>query len=340
VLCIAARAHATTPETERWSFEPTSYNFGTQIPNAPVSARKAFTLTNTGQVSLTPTYTGIQWSSEEGEEPALFTIASDNCGTLEPGASCTIEVTFNPIFSGRKLGVLTVADVKPSPYGASTSTYLEGFGAGQVVSITPPVTDFGSRAAGAGPSPFQVVKVANVGQADLKITSVSLARDFHFDDDQFALMAGGTCGQGVIVPPLGFCTVRVAFAPTAVSRFSADLRIGDNAPDSPQYATVEGTGVPSRAGSVQVTIVRHPRKVTRKREAEFTFSGSDNTVTFQCKLDKHAFAPCRSPVRFAHLRIGSHQFSVRGVNGAGQVGSRPARFQWRIEPGRSGKAGS
>ena len=48
-LCLATPAHA-AQETERWSFEPTSYDFGARTPNASVSARKAFTLTNTGQV--------------------------------------------------------------------------------------------------------------------------------------------------------------------------------------------------------------------------------------------------------------------------------------------------
>jgi hypothetical protein len=298
-----------------------------------VSARKAFTLTNTGQVSLTPTYTGIQWSSVEGEEPDLFTVASDNCGTLEPGASCVIEVAFNPTLPGQKVGVLTVADVKPSPYGVTASAYLEGQGAGQVVSIQPPAADFGPRAAGAGPSPFQVVKVVNEGQADLRIGSVSLAREFHFDDDQFVLEPGGTCGPGAIVLPTGFCTVRVAFAPTAASRFSADLRVDDNAPDSPQFATLEGTGVPSHAapGRVHVVIVKHPPKVTRLREAEFAFKGSAGTEEFECRIDSKPFAPCRSPVKFAPLKVGRHRFAVRDVNAAGQVGSRPARFSWRIE---------
>ncbi len=308
-----------------------------RTPNASVSARKAFTLTNTGQVSLTPTYTGIQWSSVEGAEPDLFTVASDNCGTLEPGASCAVEVALQPHPSGSRRSVShhrRRRETQPMRgHRKRVSRQARVPARSSRSGLRWPnfeAEGFGRRAA----QPPQRVKVADEGQADLRIRFGARWRaGFHFDDDQFVLEPGGTCGPGAIVLPSGFCTVRVAFAPTAASRFSADLRIDDNAPDSPQYATLEGTGVPSRAeqGKAHVVIVEHPPKVTRRRRAEFAFKGSAGTTEFECRIDSNPFKPCLSPVKFARLKAGRHRFAVRDVNAAGQVGSRPARFSWRIE---------
>jgi hypothetical protein len=38
------------------------------------------------------------------------------------------------------------------------------------------------------------------------------------------------------------CTINVAFAPTRANSFTANLRVADDAPNSPQTSTLTGTG--------------------------------------------------------------------------------------------------
>jgi hypothetical protein len=106
MLLFAATAHA---ETASLAFNPPSYEFGTRLPGAGPSPSQAFTLTNTGEFNLPVEYAALAWGPQEYAEPELFKVTSNNCGTLAPGASCTIEVAFNPVVPGLKWGTLTVA---------------------------------------------------------------------------------------------------------------------------------------------------------------------------------------------------------------------------------------
>lgn len=335
LLLLCASQASAASEAERWSFKPNVYNFGIRAPGLGPSDPKAFVLTNTGEVTLTPTWTGLTWGGEGGPDPEMFKIVGDYCGTLEPGKSCTIEVAFNPSTPGYKQGELTVADVEPSPRGASATAFFEGLGAGRVASLSPSTVAFAPRVEGTGPSSSEIVTVTNSGQLDLTISSVAIVRHLHFDDDQFRL-AGGTCGPEVVLSPGGQCTVRVAFDPTAASHFSADLRIEDDAPDSPQYVTLEGTGLKSGSHSTTrrrrgVVLLRHPSRTTTKRSAVFTFKGEEGVAGFECKLDSRRLRPCRSPLRFRHLGIGRHLFVVRTVDANGRLSAGLARFRWKIK---------
>ena len=49
-------------------------------------------------------------------------------------------------------------------------------------------------------------------------------------------------------------------------------------------------------------------------DASFTFSDTDLTVTFQCRLDNGGFAPCVSPTNYPGLSDGSHTFDVKAVD--------------------------
>jgi hypothetical protein len=60
------------------------------------------TLTNTGRQAVTITSIAIT-----GQD----FIESNTCGTqVGPGASCTISVTFRPVFGGPRTGTLNVTD--------------------------------------------------------------------------------------------------------------------------------------------------------------------------------------------------------------------------------------
>jgi HYDIN/CFA65/VesB-like, Ig-like domain len=331
-LFLAAPAHAATAS---WSFDPSTYDFGIRLPESGPSPPKAFTLTNTGEVELSVFSVGIAGSLGAG-----FAIAEDTCGRLAPGASCTVEVTFEPSSAGPKQGQLSVYDLE---HEVSATAELRGAGAGPAVSITPASVAFEPLALGAGPSPPRTLTVANEGQLDLTISSLSIDSNqvYNYPDanpQQFEL-AGGACQAGLVVPPEGSCTVTVTFSPSAPGALSANLRIADNAPGSPHQAMLEGYGVappfslppPPPFIAPRAAIFHRPSKQTTKRRAAFWFRGSPTAARFECGLDSRPFAPCESPVRLEHLKLGAHLFAIRAIDGNGLSGPSPTQFRWRIE---------
>ncbi|MCW2987822.1 MAG: putative glycine rich protein [Solirubrobacterales bacterium] len=75
----------------------------------------------------------------------------------------------------------------------------------------------------------------------------------------------------------------------------------------------------------------HPKaklKVKKKAKASFSFSSSTAGATFECKLDKGAFAPCTSPKSYK-VKPGKHTFSVEAVSAAG-ADPTPATFSFKV----------
>lgn len=61
-----------------------------------------------------------------------------------------------------------------------------------------------------------------------------------------------------------------------------------------------------------------PPSTSQNTTAGFSFSVADaNQVSVQCSLDSAAFASCVSPTQLLNLQVGSHNFSVRAVDAAG-----------------------
>jgi len=77
------------------------------------------------------------------------------------------------------------------------------------------------------------------------------------------------------------------------------------------------------------SINRHPDRLATSTNASFGFSVRGGAPRFQCRLDGHAWVPCRTPVAYTKLTVGSHTFSVRARGQRGRRGKR-ARFRWRV----------
>jgi hypothetical protein len=78
------------------------------------------------------------------------------------------------------------------------------------------------------------------------------------------------------------------------------------------------------------TLKKKPARETASRQATFAFVSDQAHSRFECKLDKRAFRPCRSPFKAKKLRPGHHIFKVRAVNGAGAADPTPAAFRWKV----------
>jgi hypothetical protein len=75
----------------------------------------------------------------------------------------------------------------------------------------------------------------------------------------------------------------------------------------------------------------HPHKKTTSTHARFSFTANAPKATFECKMDRAQYKPCRSPFQ-ANLRPGPHVFRVRAV-GPGEARQNPAAiraFHWQI----------
>lgn len=81
----------------------------------------------------------------------------------------------------------------------------------------------------------------------------------------------------------------------------------------------------------QTTILK---KRIKGRTAKFKFVSSEAGSTFQCKLDRGKFKPCRSPKKYRRLKPGKHVFQVRAVDAAGNKDKTPATRRFRVLPPR------
>jgi hypothetical protein len=62
----------------------------------------------------------------------------------------------------------------------------------------------------------------------------------------------------------------------------------------------------------------------------FKFISSEAGSTFLCKLDKKAFAKCRSPKTYKNLKPGKHTFQVKARGPQGLVGPPSAIKRFTI----------
>jgi hypothetical protein len=89
-----------------------------------------------------------------------------------------------------------------------------------------------------------------------------------------------------------------------------------------------GNRGPGISGPPQTSLAKHPRKKTAASLAKFRFTSDQASAHFECKLDKWAFKPCRSPFKLS-AKPGPHVFRVRAVDGAGLADPTPAFFSWK-----------
>src|SRR6201998_1532270 len=224
------------------TMKPASASFGS-VAVGTISSTTPFTLTNNKASVLT-----INSGLFSGPF-ALDTSSNTTCpiangtvnGILAGGASCVIGVTFDPITSGAATGSLTVED--NSTESGVTST-LTGTGISPVT-LSATTVSFGSQAIGET-SAIKSVTVTNKQSTayPLNFTSLNIT-----GDTQFALDPSSTCSTtGSLAGGGAKCVLAFTFTPTATNaQPSGTLTIIDNAGNSPQTITLNGTGVPQTA---------------------------------------------------------------------------------------------
>jgi len=69
---------------------------------------------------------------------------------------------------------------------------------------------------------------------------------------------------------------------------------------------------------------------TKKHTVKFKFKSSEPGSSFECKLDKKPFKPCKSPKKLKRLKKGKHKFKVRAIDPAGNTDPSPAKDKFKV----------
>jgi hypothetical protein len=78
------------------------------------------------------------------------------------------------------------------------------------------------------------------------------------------------------------------------------------------------------------TITSGPASSTTSTSASFAFTATEAGSAFECQLDGGAYGSCTSPKAYSSLAVGSHTFSVRATDAAGNTDATPATATWTI----------
>jgi peptidoglycan/xylan/chitin deacetylase (PgdA/CDA1 family) len=79
------------------------------------------------------------------------------------------------------------------------------------------------------------------------------------------------------------------------------------------------------------SITGGPTGTVSSTSASFSFGATEAGASFECRLDSGSWSACTSPKAYAGLSNGSHTFSVRARDAAGNVDSTPATRTWAVD---------
>jgi phospholipase C len=219
-----------------------SQTFTPQTVNTPSTAYH-FTFSN---VSANPVkFTSVVATGDYAE--------TNNCGNVNAGLFCTINVTFTPTQTGTRTGTLTLTD---NAAGGGTQV-VNLTGTGTNVGLSPSTYNFGTQVVLTSSAPVAIT-VSNAGTIPVNISNVSTTGPFSETN---------TCVGAL--QPTKTCQVNVTFSPTAPGPTFGTVVITDDDPSSPQIVNVQGVGatlVPSTTaltfGNVALGSVSAPQAIT------------------------------------------------------------------------------
>lgn len=211
---------------------PPSVAFGARTVNT-TSPPTAVTLTNTGTAGL------IIFSVVGSGDFGFTTTCPISTPPLAAGANCAINITFTPLTVAALAGNIAITSNAP---GSPHTIALSGTGSAVAVpgiSIVPAALAFGPQTVNTI-SALQSVTVTNTGFANLTLSAITVGAPFA----RVALGAVAPPDCGVSVAPGSSCQIGVSFTPNAVTPFTGQISITDNAAGSPHTVALSGTGTP------------------------------------------------------------------------------------------------
>jgi hypothetical protein len=211
---------------------PSSLSFGS-VPVASNSAPQTFKVQNTGTTPFKVASLGLT-----GANPGDFSIVSQNClaALVTVGSFCSITVRARPTAVGTRTANVEVGDTAPGgPHNEPLTVTGTPATPSPAVLIWPTSWNFGSVAVGTQ-STSKSFLVTNKSSASLVVSSVGLAGA---NPGDFLIVSENCTGT---IAPGGSCTITTAAKPTTTGARSANVRLDDNAPNTPQLIPLSVTG--------------------------------------------------------------------------------------------------
>ena len=195
---------------------PTSVAFGNAALNV-TSGPRSVTVANNGQGVLT--FSPAPAITSQTATAGLL-ISSNNCGaSLNPGLTCTINVTFKPTTTGAKTGTLAIR-TNGSPATVNVSISGTGVTPTPVLTLTPSATTLTCSNPYGGPV-FASIAAANTGTANVVLGAIA-----------FTGTGASYFSQTNLCPnPLvsgAACSIAVKFSPTGKTSRTATLTVASN----------------------------------------------------------------------------------------------------------------
>jgi len=110
--------------------------------------------------------------------------------------------------------------------------------------------------------------------------------------------------------------------------FAAACTVPDKQPATGDGRTDPNT--PDQVGEPDTTITSSPAEFSNAATAEFEFESNYPDAHFLCSIDGEAPIACTSPFAKS-LPDGTHSFSVKAINTAGEADDTPAEYLWSID---------
>ena len=213
-------AYVFVPPSTTVTLSPTSLGFGNQAVNR--TSAKALTLKNAGTATLYNSSIAITAGN------SYFAISRNTCGaTLAAGKTCKISVSFTPTQLAAETGTLTFTN---NASGSPQSVTLSGTGVAQAT-LTPASYIFPKTKAGTTSAANSFTLKNNLTTT---LTGISYSTKAPF------AVSTSTCTATLASKKS--CTISVTFSPTATGTATGSLTVNDSANNSPQPASLSGTG--------------------------------------------------------------------------------------------------
>jgi hypothetical protein len=321
-------------------------------------------LSNTGTSTITVTFpTGTTFANFGGGRVYVGTDQVASCTTPSgspPQSTCTLFDTIgantnarlefngvtNPAVGPHTLTVSTSSDTAPitsSSYTVASANNLTGLtatpGSSAQSATTQYVMSFTTSATGG---------LSSAGTSTITVTFPTGTTFANFGGGRVYVGADqvASCTTPSGSPPQSTCTLFDAIGANTATRLEFN---GVTNPSTPGNYTLTvatssdtGTvtsgpyGIATDTAAPETSIVSGPPATTTNTQPSFTFSSSEPGSTFQCSLDGGAFAACTSPFVAPPLAVGSHTFSVRSTDPAGNTDGTPATQAFTVATASSG----
>jgi hypothetical protein len=143
--------------------------------------------------------------------------------------------------------------------------------------------------------------------------------------------------------PWGSCTSPKSYSGLAVGSHTFAVKATDAAgnPDTSPATrnwTVSSSTPPADTTAPETAISSGPPATTTSTSASFAFTATESGSTFQCKLDSESWGSCTSAKAYSGLAVGSHAFSVKATDAAGNTDATPATDDWTVKAEEGGGA--